>query len=223
MFSVRKSFHQKNRLLFGKKQITDITVPVKKKGLYQQKINEVEIREDLPWRGKLWRSIELNYHKTPYFSAYKNEIEALLVHSQGNLAEQNIKLIKTISSLLGIKTDFLRSSELNSQGVRSEHVKNLLHEVHADSFYQAHGAFSYMKEDGVFPLQDIPVYFQDAIPVPYRQYNNGIDQFVPYLSVLDALFNIGAEATSSLASSMTKRWLTWNEMTGRALSAGGGQ
>ncbi|BAL84079.1 hypothetical protein SELR_23710 [Selenomonas ruminantium subsp. lactilytica TAM6421] len=209
---VRKSYHQRNRLLFGKQNVTDITVPVKKKGVYQQKINEVEIREDLPWRTKLWKSIELNYHKTPYFSAYKDKIEPLIVQPKENLAKQNMELIECISSLIGAKTEFIRSSELHAIGARSELVKNLLHEVHADSFYQAHGSFPYMNEDGVFPLRDIPVYFQDAVPIPYRQYNNSTGQFVPYLSVLDVLFNIGAEDTAKIASCMTEHWLAWTEM-----------
>ncbi len=69
-----------------------------------------------------------------------------------------------------------------------------------------------MYEDKVFPLADISIFFQDARPIPYRQYNNGTKQFIPYLSVLDALFNIGADETYKEISNMTKHWLTWDEM-----------
>lgn len=209
---VGKSYHQRNRLLFGKQTVTDVTVPVKKKGVHRQKINEVEIREDLPWRAKLWKSIELNYHKTPFFTVYAERIQPFLLEPQKNLAKQNMALIECISQILGIETEFVRSSDLHATGARSELVKNLLQEIHADAFYQAHGSFLYMYEDNIFPLQDIPIYFQDASPVPYRQHNNRTGKFAPYLSVLDALFNVGAEVTRELISKMTEHWLTWDEM-----------
>lgn len=218
---VRKSYHQRNRLLFDKKNVTDVTVPVKKKGGYYQKINEVEIREDLPWRTKLWKSIELNYHKTPYFTLYANIIRPLILEPRVNLGEQNISFIECISSMLGLETKFIRSSNLHATGVRSELVKNLLHEIDADEFYQAHGSFQYMHEDNVFPLQDIPVYFQDAVSIPYHQFNNGTGQFIPYLSVLDALFNVGADVTESLIGQMTKHWSSWYEMANEVESKTG--
>lgn len=209
---VGKSWHQKNKLLFNKRIVTDITVPVKKKGAYKQNINDVAIREDLPWRTKLWKSIKLNYQKTPFYTEYADKIEPLLMKPQENLARQNIELIKYISSLLGIQTEFIQSSDIQKEGARSVLVANLLNEVKADAFYQASGSFIYMYEDKVFPIKDIPVYFQDATPISYRQYNNATGSFVPYLSVMDALFNVGAEQTRGIIGSMTKHWLTWDEM-----------
>ena len=208
---VNKSFHQRNKLLLGKNQVVDVTVPVTKKDAYKQKINEAEIREDLPWREKLWKGINLNYHKSPYFNKYKEILEPLLKEPQENLASQNISLIRCLCRILGIEREFLLSSDMKSTGARSELVKNMLFEVNADIFYQAHGSFGYMYKDGIFPLTHIKTLFQNAVPKPYRQHGN-TGEFIPYLSVLDALFNIGAEETLQHIEHMTEHWLTWEEM-----------
>lgn len=208
---VGRSFHQKNKLLLGKNQAVDVTVPIIKKDVYKQKINEAEIREDLNWRKKLWKGIEINYHKAPYFNEYKEILEPFLKEPQKNLASQNISLIKCLCRILGIEREFLLSSDMKATGTKSELVKNMLFEVKADIFYQAHGSFGYMYEDGVFPLEHIKTLFQNAVPKPYRQ-QGSTSEFVPYLSVLDALFNIGAEETRHHIEHMTEHWLTWEEM-----------
>ena len=68
-----------------------------------------------------------------------------------------------------------------------------------------------MQAEGLFPLAGVEVVFQDYASKPYPQVG-GKNGFVPHLSVLDALFNIGPEATSEMISHGTARWRTWDEM-----------
>lgn len=208
---VSKSYHQRNKLFLSKNVVSDIVVPVHKKGEYAKNINEIQIREDLNWRKKMWKGIELNYKKAPYFETYAPEIRPLIVEPQYNLAVQNMSLIKKISDLMGYECNFECSSSMRSTGTRSELVKNLLHEIGADVFYQANGSFKYMYEDGVFPLNDVVVLFQNAELDIYPQ-QSSTQGFVPYLSILDVLFNVGASKTRVLAEGTTKHWLTWDEM-----------
>jgi len=60
-----------------------------------------------------------------------------------------------------------------------------------------------------FPLRNIPVYFQNFVCKPYSQ--TGAQEFVPQLSVLDALFNVPAAQVRGLLSG-TEKWLSWDEM-----------
>ena len=69
-----------------------------------------------------------------------------------------------------------------------------------------------MKEEGVFPMSGIEVMFQNYIPAPYRQVGSR-DNFVPYLSILDAILNIGPDKTAELVRSGTTHWDRWDEMT----------
>ena len=68
-----------------------------------------------------------------------------------------------------------------------------------------------MYEDGVFPLENIECLFQNAELDEYPQHGSK-GEFVPYLSIIDALFNVGAEETFKLVNNATKHWKTWEEM-----------
>lgn len=208
---VYQSYHQRNRLFVNRNQVGWLTIPVDKKHCFEKPINETRIQEGA-WRKKMWRLIENNYAKTPFFATYAEQIRPLIVESQENLAEQNMELIRLLCSFLGKSLDaFRQSSFLLVSGKRSLLVKNLLEAVQADTYLVAHGSFDYMRQDGVFPVKGIKALFQDAHLKEYPQYGS-TQGFVPYLSVLDALFNVGAEKTKELILQSTEHWLTWDEM-----------
>src|SRR3990172_12538461 len=52
-----------------------LTVPVLAKGLFEQKVPEVRINNNLPWRRKHWKSLHVNYKKAPYFRKYADYFE----------------------------------------------------------------------------------------------------------------------------------------------------
>ena len=206
---VHRSYHQRNRLFVSRGVTRWLTCPVDKKDSYRAPLNQTLIVED-GWRKKLWRTIEGNYTKAKYFPMYADVLRPLLLQTYENLAVQNITLIRALSKILGICTEFRCSSEYVFHGKRSALLYEILRYYGANTYLSAHGSFGYMQEDGVFPVEDIEVLFQNAVPKPYPQI--GSETFMPYLSVLDALFNVGGKETRHLAENMTERWLTWNEM-----------
>ena len=208
---VYQSFDHRNRLFVNKDFIGWLTISVDKKNGFLKPINETGIREDLKWRNKLWQTIKINYSKAPYFSAYSDILEPLIAKPQYNLAKQNISLILAISKILEDSCNFLYSSQISVNGKRSVRVKNLLEKVNADVYLAAHGSFGYMLEDGIFPLSKIEVKFQNANLKSYDQHAS-TKGFVPYLSILDALFNVGADETKKLIDVTTDHWLSWEEM-----------
>lgn len=209
-FSIQ-SYHQRNRLFVNKGQVDWYTVPVKKSSSFQMPLNSTQINEDIPWRIKSWKRIQQNYGKTQYFKAYEASIAHWLLSPAGNLAVQNIVFIKLICEILGIERVFLTSSEFSSKKQRSEHVLELLQWGNASSYYCANGSFDYMFQDQVFPVSEIEVLFQNFNPKPYFQVGLP-DKFMPYLSVLDALFNVGPDETAALIKEGTSEWLTWEHM-----------
>ena len=94
------------------------------------------------------------------------------------------------------KHKFLFSSDYASTLNRSQRVLELLKIAEGTTYYAAQGAFDYMSQDGLFPVTGIEVVFQHYKQVPYSQ--NHSNEFVPYLSVLDALCNLGVESTADL-------------------------
>jgi len=209
-FSVQ-SYHQRNRLFVNKGQVGWYTVPVQKSSSFGAPLNKTKINEIIPWRKKMLKRIEANYSKAPYYSEIAPFMSSWLFTPKESLAEQNIIFIKFVCELLDVKCKFRFSSENHSKSRRSERVIELLRWCEADFYLCANGAFEYMLEDNVFPISDITVLFQDFKASRYEQ-AGAVDNFIPGLSVLDALMNIGPGATKELIQNGTDRWMSWQEM-----------
>ena len=213
-FSVQ-SYHQRNRLFVNKGQVDWYSVPVRKSISFGEPLNFTSINEDIPWRVKMWKRIQQNYSKASCYSLIASRVEGWLFEKAESLAEQNIAFIKMVCEILGFRREFLLSSKFSSSAQRSERVAELLKDSGADTYFCARGSFDYMLSDGVFPINGIEVLFQDFQPAAYPQIGSP-DRFIPYLSVLDALMNVGAEQTAVLIMQGTAKWLTWDEMTPKA-------
>ena len=208
-FSVQ-SYHQRNRLFINKGQVGWYTVPIQKLTSFGAPLNKTKIEETIPWRKKMLKRIEANYSKAPFYSEIAPFISSWLLTPAESLAEQNIIFIKFVCELLGVRCEFRLSSENDSKSKRSERVIELLRWCEADFYLCAKGAFEYMLEDNVFPVSDIRVLFQDFEVSSYKQVGTK-DNFIPNLSVLDALMNIGPKATAELIQNGTDRWMSWQE------------
>jgi hypothetical protein len=97
-------------------------------------------------------------------------------------------------------------------------VLELVHWCEADTYLSARGSFGYMLEEGIFPAPGLEVIFQDFDCRPYPQVG-AVGEFVSHLSVLDALMNVGPEATLELVRGGTRRWIEWNELVASAPEA----
>lgn len=207
-----QSHHTRNRLFVNKNQIGYYNVPIQKTKSFEAPLNHTFILNDLFWKNKLLRKIEYNYKKTAYFNEIFINLEAWLTQQHETLAELNITGIKMFCSILNISSTFLYSSDFtkvtNSKSTRSKKIVELLEWAKAEQYICAFGSFEYMQEDNYDYLK-YPVLFQNFQPQPYKQIHS--ETFIPYLSVLDALFNIGPTKTLELIKNGTKKWLTWEE------------
>lgn len=212
-FSVQ-SYHQRNRLFVNKGQVDWYSVPIQKSLSFGEPLHHTLINERSPWRMKMWKRIQQNYSKANYYPQIAPLIQEWLFDKPNSLATQNIAFIKLVCEMLDLKRELLLSSASPSSAHRSERVAELLRLNGADSYYCAKGSFDYMLADGLFPLNDVKVLFQDFQPKVYPQ-TGSTDDFIPYLSVLDALMNIGPEQTMELVAKGTPKWLTWDAMKAR--------
>jgi hypothetical protein len=207
-----QSFHQRNRMFVNVKQgkVAWLTVPVQKES-FRLPLNQARIAETEPWRQKMWRQIEDNYAKTPFFRQVAPAVTEWLLTPAESLAAQNIAFIRLACDLMGIRREFRLTSARTSGLFRSERAVDILRWCEADVYLSPRGSFGYMKSDGLFPVTGITALFQDFQPKPYAQVGFS-GEFVPYLSILDALFNVGPEATLQLVRGGTATWRTWDEM-----------
>lgn len=208
-FSVQ-SWNQRNRLFVNKNQIDWYTVPVQKTVSFMAPLNQTIINESVPWRVKMWKRIQQNYSKAPYFAEISRFVEKWLLQEMGSLAAQNIAFINLVCELIGFNREFRLSSKYSSRLRRSQKVLELLRWCKASRYFCAKGSFDYMLEDGIFPVIDVEVLFQDFQAKNYKQIGSP-ESFIPFLSVLDTLMNIGPEHTGELIKNGTEKWLSWEE------------
>ena len=205
------SYHQRNRLFVEAGKVVWYTVPVQKKESFGMALNRARTSDDRTWREKMWRQIRQNYAKAAYFAQVAPPVERWLLAPAESLAALNIGFIRLACELMGLRREFRLASELPMTQSRSGRVLELLRWCEADQYYCARGSFGYMQAEGLFPVEGIEVFFQNYVPRPYPQVGAKPD-FVPYLSVLDALLNVGPEATLAMIAHGTGRWSTWSEM-----------
>ena len=104
----KRSFQQRNQILINKKK-NFLTVPVFSKGKFDQKINEVKIKNDLPWYQDHIKTIKMNYSKHNYFEEFFNVLEKIYLKKNNKLIDLNYDIITSIKKYLEIDTKIVLS------------------------------------------------------------------------------------------------------------------
>jgi hypothetical protein len=207
----RHSFHQRNRIRAADGTPTWINLPVAHPGDGEfPTLAAATPLADAKWRRRLKTTLDQSYGRTPHHATVRAGIDEWIDTPFTSIADMNIALIQLVAQLLRFEPSWRRSSELGSTGQRSERVLDLLRRTGARSYLCARGSFEYMREDGLFPVADIEIGFQDFEPQPYAQRRT--DEFVSHLSVLDALFEVGPDETRRLVLAGQRAWTPWRAM-----------
>jgi len=176
-----------------------LSVPVKRTGKGKQLINEVKIdTADKRWLRKTLLTVEQSYRKTKYFEQYYDGLKEILAEGHEFIAELNIKLVMWLIDILGISAKTHRSSDFSVTSASNQRLVDLTKSVGGRVYLSGDGADDYQLEDE-FRKNDInlqKIGFQHPV---YEQIHGS--KFIPGLSSIDALFNIGTEATHNLLAS----------------------
>ena len=186
---VERSWQRRNKIKMPNGNWIWLTVPVIKK--FGQKINEVRINNNINWSEKHWKSIRHAYSKAPHFKDYADIFENVYKRKWDYLVDLNVTIIKKISELLGLDdTKFIFSSKLNVEGKKTDRLINILNKIGADEYISGPTAKAYIEPEK-FKKAGIKLYwFEFNHPVYPQLYGD----FIPYLSVIDLLFNTGDKA-----------------------------
>lgn len=170
-----------------------LTVPVKKADR-GTKIKDIKINNTTGWQRKHFLTIEGCYKKAPFFSEYEAMLDDIYINQRWNsLSEMNIYITKKISEILGIKTHFVNSDDLNTSGTKDDKLIEICQKLNATHYISGPAAKDYIKEEK-FRNADIGLsYIQyDAYP----EYKQLYGSFNHHVSVLDVLFNCGSNSPS---------------------------
>lgn len=169
-----------------------ITVPVRYR--FGEKINQIKIDNSGDWREEHHKSLVINYNKAPCFKDYESFFKASFTNNWEYLVDINIHFIKYLIKSIGITTKLISSSELVIEGQKTERLVEICKKLGADTYLSGEGAREYL-ELSQFEKEGINVKFQDFNHPIYKQvYNN----FEPFMSVVDLLFNYGQKSLKVL-------------------------
>lgn len=178
-----------------------LTVPVLTKGEDFPLIREVRINPAESWTKKHIKAMGQNYGKAPFFAAYAPELFAILEKPRKFLLDLDLELLAWLREKLGIDTPVRCSSELGIAGRNVERLIAIIRHLDGRVFYEGRAGMDYI-DPAFFAAAGIEVRFQEyAHPVYPQLYG----EFVPYMSVMDLLFNCGPESLAIISGNNPKR------------------
>jgi len=149
-----------------------LSIPIIHVGKEQgrQKYKDVLIDNSYPWQRQHWRTLETAYRTSPFFEFYEDEIKPLYDQPYDKLLDYNLKTIETIFECL--QMEMPKGSTKEFEVSLSEH------------------------EDFRF-LINAKLKHNLTIE-PYTQVFGDRHGFIPNLSILDLLFNMGPNSIEYL-------------------------
>ena len=191
----RGTYVNRVKLLVGGKDAW-VTAPIVRSGGSAQRIDEVRVDDGQPWREKLLRTVEHNYRRTDAYDEVYPLVRDALEHPNDRLAALNEHGVRVIARALGLdESKFVGSSTLGPSAHATDLLIELTKAVGGTAYLAGNLAGSTYQEDEKFALAGIELRSQRFEHPSYAQPG---DEFVPGLSVVDALMNIGPERTRVL-------------------------
>jgi len=173
-----------------------VTAPIRRAFNGVALIHEIEWADEQPWRTKLLKTLAANYARAPHYRETMAWLEPLILQPEKNLARYNMAVIRAIADRIGLRNDHcVTSSSLGGQGQASELLIDLTCKVGGDCYLCGGGANGY-QEDELFAAAGVGLFYQSFAHPIYRQ--QGGREFVPGLSIVDALMNLGIEGVSEI-------------------------
>ena len=173
-----------------------VTAPIIRTFHGLAQINEIEWADNQPWRVKLIKTLAANYSKAGYYREIMVWLEPLILMPEANLARYNMAVIRAIAEKIGLRCEHcIVASSLSGRGQASELLIDLTHKVNGDVYLSGGGAAGY-QEDKAFTAAGLELRCQSFVHPAYEQF--GGCEFVPGLSIVDAMMNLGSQGVARL-------------------------
>jgi hypothetical protein len=177
-----------------------LTVPVKVKGEYHQKIRETRIDGE-GWAIKHWKSLTLNYRLATHFDEIAVWLEPLYsAEVYTHLSQLNRRLIEEICRYLNINTTITNSWDYSLVEGKVERLADLCLQAGASEYISGPAAKDYIDED-VFSERNVKLSWFDY--EEYHRYPQLWGDFTHQVTILDLIFNCGKDA---------KKYMKYNQL-----------
>ena len=185
----KNSFINRNKILVNGNPLW-LSIPVKTKDYKAKSIKEIEVT-DFTWKKKHLKTIQQAYCRTSFYDEVMPLLEEIYKTESSFLIDYTNKSLFLFLDYLKINIPIKFASELTIETKKLDYVIEMTNKLKGDVF--VFGAFgkdyadeSKLKKEGIIS------YFQNYV---HPQYMQKSQEFIPYLSVIDLIFNNGMEST----------------------------
>lgn len=194
--NTKTQFTNRNRI-WSNTGSTWLTVPVQTKGSKQETpIHDIQVASNIKWQRKHTATLQAAYGKAPCFKDYAAPILDLISRDAPLLVDYLNPITDHLLECLGISRKILYSHDLAPQKQKAELVLELCQSCNASRYISGPFGRDYL-DLALFREAGIEVVFHDY---PHPEYTQRGEGFTSHLSVVDLLFNHGAEARDILIS-----------------------
>lgn len=165
-----------------------LTVPVQSKDHFNSTGGTIGVMPG-NWQRKHIRSIELAYKAAPFYKDYADKLFGILNREYERLADLNREVLGFFLTTLGIRTPVVVASDHAFKGEKSALVLDMCRTLEATEYLFGANGRQYADVD-TFRAAGVEPLFQEFTPQEYPQLHG---PFVPNMSALDLLMNVGGD------------------------------
>ncbi len=196
---IRHGWINRNRILKPREGWQYVTVPVRKQPR-ETAIRDIVIDDSSEWRRRLFGQLTHYKKRARYYDDVVECLHAALDLEEPSLARLNARVLATTFQYLGVEFRYEFFSEMDLSLGEIHHPGDWALEIS-----KALGASEYLNPPGGKEIFDAEAFARATIPLtflrsPLPAYSQRRDDFIPGLSILDALmFNAPETIRSMLA------------------------
>lgn len=177
----------------GGKQVW-FTAPIDRTFSGTLRIDRVGFSEREPFRERLLTTLKTTYSRAPFFAELWTVLSPLVENPEPLLGAYNAHAIQSIAKLLALPAELVAASSLGIDATSTERLVQITLAVKGDAYLYGGGAKDY-QDDSLFLRSGINLLEQGWKPPTYPR---GSQPEIAGLSILDALFFLGASGTRKL-------------------------
>ncbi len=197
---IRHGWIERNRILKPNEGWQYISVPIKKEGS-KTIIKDLEIKNDIDWKNKIFRQLEHYKKRAPFYKQTINVIEKGLDIQTDSIVKLNVSAIEAVCEYLGINFQYKIFSEMNLgiAPVQSpdEWALNICKALGIKEYWNPAGGLEFFSREK-YNKENIKLLFLKPNLSFYSQ-RRGPENFEPGLSIIDVMmFNSKEEILNML-------------------------
>jgi hypothetical protein len=171
-----------------------MTIPVWKKGLGLQNIEDIRICHEGHWAKKHVASLQQAYSRAPYFSEHLKFVREMFSNRYVKLIDLNLAITRYLTKHLAVQTDIKLQSAIGIRTGGTQLLIDLCRHFGASTFLTQMPAAKYLDSDLFQQAGILLKFFKPTICIYPQLWGD----FIYDLSAFDLLFNCGPKALDIL-------------------------